>query len=116
MCIRDRYNAAAAAATAAGNTALAQQYAAAAASATGVAIKTADKELDCDQTGWGITPIIGADFKMNRLNIGVKYELKTKLNIEKKKKKKKKKKKNEQKQIIKKKKKKKNIKAKKNLI
>lgn len=77
-----QYSAAAAAATAAGNAALAQQYTAAAASATGVAIKTADKELDCDQTGWGITPIIGADFKMNRLNIGVKYELKTKLNIE----------------------------------
>lgn len=84
-----QYTAAAAAAIAAGNNELANQYTAAAASATkaaataaGVAIKTADKELDCDQSGWGVTPIIGADFKMDKLNIGVKYEFKTKLNVE----------------------------------
>lgn len=43
---------------------------------------TKDKELDCKQKGWGVTPIIGADFKMNKWNIGVKYEFKTNLNIE----------------------------------
>lgn len=43
---------------------------------------TADKELDCDQTGWGVTPIIGADFKMGKWNVGVKYEFNTKLNVE----------------------------------
>ena len=43
---------------------------------------TADKELDCDQTGWGVTPILGLDFKMNKWNIGVKYEFNTKLNVE----------------------------------
>lgn len=39
-------------------------------------------ELDVEQTGWGLTPIIGADFKFNRLNIGLKYEFVTKMNIE----------------------------------
>lgn len=43
---------------------------------------TTDKELDCDQTGWGITPILGLDFKMNKWNIGVKYEFNTHLNVE----------------------------------
>ncbi len=81
--------AAAVAAAAAGNAELAAKYTAAATQYTTaantigvVSAGTADKELDCDQSGWGITPIIGADFKMNKLNIGVKYELKTKLNIE----------------------------------
>jgi long-chain fatty acid transport protein len=40
------------------------------------------KELECDQTGWGVTPIIGADFKWNNLNIGAKYELNSHLNVE----------------------------------
>jgi long-chain fatty acid transport protein len=43
---------------------------------------TEDKELDCDQTGWGVTPIIGLDFKKGRWNIGMKYEFRTDLNIE----------------------------------
>lgn len=43
---------------------------------------TADKDLDCAQTGWGVTPIIGADFKMGKWNIGAKYEFNTKLNIQ----------------------------------
>lgn len=38
--------------------------------------------LDCDQTGWGLTPVIGADIKLGKLNIGAKYEFKTNLNIE----------------------------------
>lgn len=44
--------------------------------------KVADKELDCDQTGWGVTPILGVDFKMGKWNVGVKYEFKTSLNVE----------------------------------
>ena len=32
-------------------------------------------ELDCDQTGWGITPILGADIKLGKWNIGLKYEI-----------------------------------------
>lgn len=38
--------------------------------------------LDCDQTGWGLTPVIGVDAKLGKLNIGAKYEFKTNLNIE----------------------------------
>lgn len=39
-------------------------------------------ELDCDQTGWGVTPIIGADVKFGKWNIGLKYEFLTNLNVE----------------------------------
>ena len=39
-------------------------------------------ELDCDQTGWGLTPVIGVDVKWNKLNIGAKYEFKANMNIE----------------------------------
>ena len=42
----------------------------------------ADIKLKCDQSGWGIAPILGADFKFNKFNIGLKYEFKTNLNIE----------------------------------
>jgi long-chain fatty acid transport protein len=38
--------------------------------------------LDCTQTGWGITPILGVDAKWNKLNIGVKYEFMANMNIE----------------------------------
>ena len=39
-------------------------------------------ELDCDQTGWGITPILGADVKLGKWNIGLKFEFLTNLNLE----------------------------------
>ncbi len=39
-------------------------------------------DLDCSQTGWGFTPVIGLDAKLGKLNIGAKYEFKTNLNIE----------------------------------
>ena len=39
-------------------------------------------ELDCDQTGWGITPILGADVKLGKWNIGLKYEFLTNLTLE----------------------------------
>lgn len=48
----------------------------------GMASATADKNLDCDQSGWGITPIIGFDFNWNSLNVGLKYEFRTTLNVE----------------------------------
>jgi len=38
--------------------------------------------LDCDQTGWGFTPIIGADVKLGKFNLGLKYEFQTNVNIE----------------------------------
>ena len=31
-------------------------------------------DLDCDQTGWGFTTVIGLDAKWGKLNIGAKYE------------------------------------------
>ena len=38
--------------------------------------------IDCTQTGWGITPILGVDFKWKGLTVAAKYEFKTNLNIE----------------------------------
>ena len=38
--------------------------------------------LDCDQTGWGLTPVLGVDIKYGKFNFGAKYEFKTNLNIE----------------------------------
>ena len=43
---------------------------------------TADKQLDCDQKGWGIAPIIGLDYRVGNLNIGARYEFQTNMNIE----------------------------------
>lgn len=39
-------------------------------------------DLDCSQTGWGFTPVIGVDVKLGKLNMGAKYEFKANLNIE----------------------------------
>ncbi len=41
----------------------------------------ADKHVDTKQTGSGITPIIGLDIHLNKLNIGLKYEHKTYLEL-----------------------------------
>lgn len=38
--------------------------------------------LDCDQTGWGLTPVLGVDINYGKFNFGAKYEFKTHLNIE----------------------------------
>lgn len=38
--------------------------------------------IDCSQTGWGITPILGVNFKWKGLTVAAKYEFKTNLNIE----------------------------------
>ncbi len=39
-------------------------------------------ELDCSQKGWGLTAIVGVDYRLDRLNLGARYEFPTKLNIE----------------------------------
>jgi len=49
---------------------------------TANANNTKDKYLDCSQSGWGVAPILGLNFNYNNLNIGVKYEFRTKLNVE----------------------------------
>jgi len=41
----------------------------------------ADKSVDTKQTGAGFTPIIGFDIKLDKLNIGLKYEHKTTLKM-----------------------------------
>ena len=50
--------------------------------ATDVAAQTADKNIDVKQSGWGITPILGLNFNWEKLNVGVKYEFITKINLE----------------------------------
>lgn len=44
--------------------------------------KLLNLRLDCDQTGWGITPIIGINYRYKGLTLAAKYEFKTNLNIE----------------------------------
>jgi long-chain fatty acid transport protein len=53
-----------------------------AASMTGYAAQTQDISVDAKQTGTGITPLISVNFSPNdKLNIALKYEFKTKLNL-----------------------------------
>ena len=42
---------------------------------------SADIELNCDQSGFGVTPMIGVDFKAGRWNFSAKYEFKTRLRL-----------------------------------
>ena len=64
-----------------GNEAAAQQLIAAAQGATMLGTATQDIELNCDQTGWGVAPIIGVDYKVGNLNLGLKYEFKTRMRL-----------------------------------
>jgi len=48
---------------------------------TGYAVATQDIELNCDQQGWGIAPIIGVDWKIGKLNLASKFEFKTRLRL-----------------------------------
>lgn len=45
------------------------------------AAATADKKVDADQSGSGIVPIIGANLKFDRVNIGIKYEHKASIKV-----------------------------------
>lgn len=46
------------------------------------AAMTSDKEVDVEQNGFGLSPIIGIDVKVNdRLNFGFKYEHRAKFNV-----------------------------------
>ena len=62
--------------------AMAQQYQAAAVQAGTVAAMTGDYNLDCSQSGFGITPIIGLDWNLGKLNLAAKYEFRTKIELE----------------------------------
>ena len=60
----------------------AEQYSQGAAEMDQTKQQFADRHLDCTQTGWGITPIIGVDYKWDRLNVGARLEFTNHLNIE----------------------------------
>ena len=63
--------------------AMAEQYAAAATTAgQAAALFGSDLTLDCSQSGFGITPIIGFDWNLGKLNLAAKYEFRTKINLE----------------------------------
>lgn len=47
-----------------------------------VAEQVSDKELDVEQTGWGITPIASVSFKYKRLTAGIKFEYNTSIEME----------------------------------
>ena len=61
---------------------MAARYAAGAEKLSKTGENFADKHLDCTQEGWGVTPIIGFDFKYGRWNVGTRLEFNTRLNIE----------------------------------
>lgn len=48
----------------------------------GLAMATQDIELNCDQSGFGFTPILGLDYKIGKFNFAAKYEFKTKIRLE----------------------------------
>ena len=45
------------------------------------AVASADKKVDAEQSGSGIVPIIGANLKFDRVNIGLKYEHKASIKV-----------------------------------
>lgn len=49
---------------------------------TQLAESVVDREIDNKQTGWGINPILGLNFNYKGLNVGMKYEFKTALDVE----------------------------------
>lgn len=62
--------------------AAAEQYAAAATTAGKAAVMMSDYQLDYSQSGFGITPILGVDVNLGKLNLAAKYEFRTKINLE----------------------------------
>lgn len=41
----------------------------------------ADRELNCDQNGWGVTPVIGIDWKQGKWNLAARWEMKTRMRL-----------------------------------
>ena len=44
--------------------------------------KVKDRYLEVSQRGWGITPILGIDYRTGKWNFAARYEFTTKFNIE----------------------------------
>ena len=42
---------------------------------------TTDVTLNCDQTGWGVAPILGVDYRTGNFNFAAKYEFKTRMRL-----------------------------------
>lgn len=57
-------------------------YTAVAAAYNSNAESVADKNLDCTQTGWGVTPIISVNYHTGGLNLAARYEFVTSLNVQ----------------------------------
>ena len=55
---------------------------AAATAAAGAQLLSQDMVLDCAQSGFGITPIIGVDWNLGKLKLAAKYEFRTKIELE----------------------------------
>ncbi|MCL2597813.1 MAG: aromatic hydrocarbon degradation protein [Paludibacter sp.] len=51
------------------------------ATAAGLMAQVSDKEIDVKQSGWGIAPVLGFDFKYNHFNLGIKYDFMTSITI-----------------------------------
>jgi len=49
---------------------------------TAAAAQTSDKYADVDQNGLGVAPIIGINFNYEKLNIGARYEFRTRIETE----------------------------------
>ncbi|HEY5591004.1 MAG TPA: aromatic hydrocarbon degradation protein [Paludibacter sp.] len=41
-----------------------------------------NKNLDCTQTGWGVTPIVSLNYHLSGLNLSAKYEFRSALNVQ----------------------------------
>jgi len=54
----------------------------AATATAGAQLMAQDLTLDCSQSGFGITPIIGLDWNLGKLNLAAKYEFRTKIELE----------------------------------
>lgn len=48
---------------------------------TTYAAATADKQIDCEQSGLGISPILSVDYHTGALNLAAKYEFKTSVDV-----------------------------------
>lgn len=58
------------------------QAQAAAKQMAGYAASSKDVEIDCEQSGIGVAPIIALDYKMGPVNLATRYEFKTKISVE----------------------------------
>lgn len=83
-----KYSALAQTALQEGNAEAARQYQTAAQASTikgtmlgALGNATQDVTLNCDQTGWGVAPILGIDYKTGAFNFAAKYEFRTKMSL-----------------------------------